>query len=73
MRNPAPYEAANVLLTRIAKWSALKAWGVRLVKRSGLRKAKVAVARKLAVILHRMWVDGTDFNWSSKEAAQQVA
>jgi hypothetical protein len=49
------YEAANVLLTRVAKWSALKAWGVRLAKRSGLRKAKVAVARKLAVILHRMW------------------
>ena len=48
------YEAANVLLTRVAKWSALKAWGVRLAKRSGLRKAKVAVARKLAVILHRM-------------------
>ena len=39
------YEAANVLLTRVAKWSALKAWGARLAKRSGLRKAKVAVAR----------------------------
>ena len=46
------YEAANVLLTRIEKWSALKAWGIRLAKRSGLRKAKVAVARKLAVNLH---------------------
>jgi transposase len=54
------YEAANVLLTRVAKWSALKAWGVRLAKRSGLRKAKVAVARKLAVILHRMWIEGTE-------------
>jgi len=64
------YEAANVLLTRVAKWSPLKAWGVRLAKRSGLRKAKVAVARKLAVILHRMWIDGTEFNWSSKEVAQ---
>jgi transposase len=52
---------------------ALKAWGIRLAKRSSLRKAKVAVARKLAVILHRMWVDGADFNWSSKEAAQRVA
>jgi transposase len=67
------YEAANVLLTRVAKWSALKAWGIRLAKRSGLRKAKVAVARKLAVILHRMWVDGTDFKWSSKETANQTA
>ncbi len=61
------YEAAGVLLTRVAKWSVLKAWGMRIAKRSGLRKAKVAVARKLAVILHRMWVDGTEFKWSSKE------
>ena len=67
------YEAANVLLTRVAKWSVLKAWGIRLAKRSGLRKAKVAVARKLAVILHRMWIDGTEFNWSSKEVAAQRA
>jgi transposase len=66
------YEAANVLLTRVAKWSTLKAWGIRLAKRSGLRKAKVAVARKLAVILHRMWVDGTEFNWSSKEVTQRT-
>ena len=63
------FEAANVLLTRVAKWSTLKAWGMRIAKRSGIRKAKVAVARKLAVILHRMWIDGTEFQWSSKEAA----
>ena len=62
------FEAANVLLTRIAKWSTLKAWGMRIAKRSGIRKAKVAVARKLAVILHRMWIDGTEFQWSTKEA-----
>jgi transposase len=43
--------------------------GVKLIKRNGLRKAKVAVARKLAVILHRMWIDGTEFNWSKKEIA----
>ena len=67
------YEAANVLLTRVTRWSVLKAWGVRLAKRSGLRKAKVAVARKLAVILHRMWMEGTEFNWSSKEATHQPA
>jgi hypothetical protein len=48
----------------VAKWSALKAWGLRLAKRSGLRKAKVAVARKLAIILHRMWRDGTDRTWA---------
>jgi transposase len=67
------YEAANVLLTRVARWSALKAWGIRLAKRTGLRKAKVAVARKLAVILHRMWIEGTQFKWSSKETANQPA
>ena len=63
------FEAAGVLLTRVPKWSAVKAWGVRLTKRNGLRKAKVAVARKLAVILHRMWIDGTEFDWSKKEIA----
>jgi transposase len=57
-----------MLFTAIAKWLALKAWGIRLAKRSGLRKAN-AVARKLAVILHRMWIDGTEFNWSRKKAA----
>jgi hypothetical protein len=67
------FEAANVLLTRIAKWSALNAWGMRLAKRSSLRNAKVAVARKLAVILHQMWVDGIDFNWSSQEGALKIA
>ena len=63
------FEAAGVLLTRMPKWSALKAWGMRLAKRNGLRKATVAVARKLAVILHRMWMDRTEFNWSKKEVA----
>jgi transposase len=63
------FEAAGVLLTRVPKWSVLKAWGMRLAKRNGLSKAKVAVARKLAVILHRMWIDGTEFNWSKKQAA----
>jgi len=63
------FEAAGVLLTRVAQWSKLKAWGHRLWKRIGFKKAKIAVARKLAVILHRMWCDGTDFIWSSKEAA----
>ncbi len=62
------FEAAGVLLTRVPKWSVLKAWGTKLAKRNGLRKAKVAVARKLAVILHRMWVDGTEFSWSTKKA-----
>lgn len=61
------FEAAGVLLTRVSRWCALKAWGLRLAKRIGFKKAKVAVARKLAVILHRMWRDGTDFQWSPHE------
>ncbi len=63
------FEAAGVLLTRVHKWCALKAWGHRLWKRIGFKKAKVAVARKLAVLLHRMWVDGTQFRWSTEDEA----
>jgi transposase len=55
------FEAAGVPLTRVKKWSVLKAWGRRVAKRSGFGKAKVAVAHKLAVILHRMWTDGSEF------------
>jgi transposase len=63
------YEAATVLLTRCPKWSPLKACGVRLQKRLGFKKAAVAVARKLAVILHAVWKTGTEFRWTAKEAA----
>jgi transposase len=62
------FEAAGVLLTRVQRMSPLKAWGLRLAKRIGAKKAKVAVARKLAVILHCMWVDGTEFRWTKEEA-----
>jgi transposase len=55
------YEAANVILTRPVKGSTLKSWGMRLAARAGMRKAKVALARKLAVVLHRMLADGTTF------------
>jgi transposase len=55
------YEAANVVLTRPVKGSSLKSWAMRVAKRAGMRKAKVALARKLAVVLHRMLVDGTEF------------
>jgi transposase len=66
------FEAAGVLLTRVTQWCALKAWGLRLAKRIGFKKAKVAVARKLAVILHRMWLDGTGFRWSAKAPAKEA-
>lgn len=60
------YEAANALLTRIGRYSALKSWGLRIAKRSGFKKAKVAVARKLATVLHAMWKTGDEFRWSSE-------
>ena len=58
------YEAAQVLLTRVTKWSWLKAWAMAVAKRRGQRRAIVALARRLAVIMHRMWRDGTDFRWT---------
>lgn len=59
------FEAAGVLLMRVKRWCALKAWGLRIAKRSGMKKARIAVARKLAVILLRMWRDETEFQWST--------
>ena len=61
------YEAAKVLLSRSGKWSALKAWGLNLAKRSSMKKACVAVARKLAVLMHKMWVNNTEFKYKTEE------
>ncbi|WP_424135260.1 IS110 family transposase [Roseomonas chloroacetimidivorans] len=63
------FEAASVLLHRTQRWCSLKAWGTRLMKRIGAKKAKVAVARKIAVILHCIWTDGTSFEWGQQKAA----
>jgi transposase len=60
------YTAANALLTRSARWSPLKAWGMKLAKTRGHRRAVIAVARKLAVILHRVWIDDTQFRWGTE-------
>jgi transposase len=70
MVRTALYEAANVLLSPRTRFSWLKRWGLEVAKRRGLKRAKVAVARKLAVILHRMWIDGTTFQWSKMETVQ---
>jgi transposase len=67
MVRTALYEAANVLLSRIARFSKHKRWGRDVAKRRGSKRAKVALARKLAVILHRMWVDGTTYRWAAAE------
>jgi transposase len=61
------FEAAGIILNRVSRWSPIKAWGTRLARKVGGKKAMVAVARKLSVILHRMWHDGTDFRWSNME------
>ncbi len=66
------YDAAGSLLRRCKKHSALSAWGLRIAKRSGLKKAIVAVSRKLAVIMHRMWMDGTEFRWKREEPLPAV-
>jgi transposase len=66
------FEAAHVLLSRVARWSALKAWGVRLAQRRGAKRAKVALARKLAGVLHRMWVSETDFHHGTPAAAKEA-
>lgn len=60
------YEAAQVMMTRVQKWSWLKAWAMGVAKRRGLQRAIVALARRLAVIMHRMWVDGSVFRWTNK-------
>jgi len=57
------YEAAQSML-RSAKWSWLKAWAMKIARHRGMKKAIVALARRLAVIMHRIWVDGTEFRWT---------
>ena len=58
------YEAAQVMLFRSQKWSWLKAWAIKVVQRSGAKKGIVALARRLAVVMHRMWLDGTTFRFA---------
>ncbi|MEX0405315.1 transposase [Aquibium sp. LZ166] len=63
------YEAAHSLLVRSKKWSILRAWGMSIAKRRGMARARIAVARKLGVILHRMWADATEFRFGKEPAA----
>jgi transposase len=63
------YEAAQSMLVRSAKWSWLKAWAMQIARRRGMKKAIVALARRLAVIMHRIWLDGAEFRWSRQETA----
>lgn len=63
------YEAAQVMLTRSTRFSALKRWAMEVAKRRGMMRAKVALARKLATVLHRMWIDSIDFRFGKEAAA----
>jgi len=58
------YEAAQSMLFRSTKWSWLKAWAMKIARHRGMKKAIVALARRLAVIMHRIWIDGTEFRWT---------
>ncbi len=69
MVRTALYEAAHIMLTRAVRFSALKRWALEVAKRRGMKRAKVALARKLASVLHRLWLDGTTFRWSKEAAA----
>jgi len=62
-------EAGIVILTRSKKWSKLRAWGQKIMRKKGLKKAAVAVGRKLAVIMHRMMVEEKDFIYGEPKAA----
>jgi transposase len=63
------YEAAQILLVRSAKWSWLKVWAMKIARHRGMKKAIVALARRLAVVMHRIWVDGTTFHWTRDAVA----
>jgi transposase len=63
------YEAAQTMLFHSARWSWLKAWAMKIARHRGMKKAIVALARRLAVIMHRIWVDGTEFWWAREVAA----
>jgi transposase len=63
------YEAAQSMLVRSTKWSWLKAWAMKIARHRGMKKAIVALARRLAVIMHRVWIDGTAFRWTREVAA----
>ncbi|MBI5162921.1 MAG: IS110 family transposase [Magnetospirillum sp.] len=69
MARTALYEAAQVMLIRVRSFSTLKRWAMEVAKRRGMKRATVALARKLATVLHRMWVDGTDFRFGKEAAA----
>jgi transposase len=69
MVRAALYEAAHAMLTRTGRFSTLKRWALGVAQRRGMKRAKVALARKLSALLHRLWVDGSEFRFG-REAAE---
>ena len=65
---PCEFNWSLSMLVRSTKWSWLKAWAMKIARHRGMKKAIVALARRLAVIIHRMWVDGTEFRWTREVA-----
>ncbi|PZX14216.1 transposase IS116/IS110/IS902 family protein [Palleronia aestuarii] len=63
------YQAGLALLTRSQRWSKLRAWGMAVAKRRGMRRAIVAVGRKLAILMHRIWKDGNTYEWGQSATA----
>ena len=69
MMRTALYEAAQSMLVHSTRWSWLKAWAMKIARHRGMKRAIVALARRLAVIMHRIWVDGTEFRWTREATA----
>jgi transposase len=69
MVRTALYEAAHIMLTRAVRFSSLKRWALEVAKRRGMKRAKVALARKLATVLLRLWTDGSTFRFGQEAAA----
>ncbi len=66
------YEAAQIMLVHSTKWSWLKAWAMKIARHRGTKKAIVALARRLAVIMHRIWVDGSEFRWTREATCNSM-
>jgi hypothetical protein len=64
------FEVAHVLLTQVSPWSTIKTWPMQIARRRGAKRTKVALARKLAVVIHRMWRDGTAFQFGARLGAE---
>lgn len=67
------FEAATVLMTLVKRPCALKRWAGRVARRRGVKRARVALARKLAVLLHHIWVSGQEFDWGDPAPAAAAA